>query len=343
MFSHGHLGVRRFIPMEPGRAGERSMAAEIYGWVADAGRRIRPHIRRTPLEPSADLSRENGGQVLLKLENIQHTGSFKVRGAINRIMALDQDQKKAGVVAASSGNHALAVVFGLKRLGVEGVVYLPQGASPQKVRMLESQGATIRFHGSDCEETEAYARRQAERTGRVYISPYNDPLVVAGQGTLALEILDRLPRVDCIMASVGGGGLISGIAGAAKSLSDKTRIVGCLPAHSPAMAASVEAGRIVESDIRPTLSDGTAGGIEAGAITFDTCRALVDDWVLVTEAEIRSAMRRVFDNHRLVIEGAAAVTVAGFLKTARRLRGKTVALVVCGGNIDMALFRTLVC
>ena len=316
---------------------------DIHNLVLAAEKRIRPHIRSTPLEPSADLSAENGGAVWLKLENMQHTGSFKVRGAINRLMALDDDQRKIGIVTASSGNHALATVFGLNRLGIKGVIYLPESASPLKVRMLTELDATIRFHGSDCEATETHARQQAEKAGQVYISPYNDPFVVGGQGTIGLEILDRLPQVDCIMVSVGGGGLISGIAGVVKSLRNGIRIVGCLPSHSPAMAASVRAGRIVDGPTLETLSDGTAGGIEAGAITFDPCRTLVDDWVLVTEDEIRSAMVRVFDNHRLVIEGAAGVTVAGFLKMASRLSEQTVALVICGGNIDVGLFKTLVC
>ena len=149
--------------------------------------------------------------------------------------------------------------------------------------------------------------------------------------------------MDSIFVSVGGGGFISGIAGVVKAFNKQTRIVGCLPAHSPVMAASVRAGRILDVHTRETLSDGTAGGIEAGAITFDPCRTLVDDWVLVNEEEIRSAMIRVFDNHRLVIEGAAGVTVAGFLKMAPQLTGKTVALVVCGGNIDAGLFKRLVC
>jgi threonine dehydratase len=316
---------------------------DIRSLALTAATRIRPHVRRTPLEPSADLGREIGGAVFLKLENIQHTGSFKARGAVNRLMALDPGQRGAGIITASSGNHGLAVAFGMNRLGIRGVIYLPEGASALKVQLLESLGAEIRFHGSTCELTEAYARRRAEETGQAYLSPYNDPLVVGGQGTIGLEIMDRLPQVDCIMASVGGGGLIAGIAGAVKGLHKATRIVGCLPAHSAVMAASVQAGRIIDIETRDTLSDGTAGGVEAGAITFDPCRTLVDDWVLVSEAEIRSAMIRVFDNHRLVIEGAAGVTVAGFLKMAPQLTGKTVALVVCGGNIDTGLFKTLVC
>jgi threonine dehydratase len=316
---------------------------DIFRLARDARERIRPHIRCTPLEPSVDLGEENGGTVFLKLENVQHTGSFKVRGALNRLLALEENEKRAGVVTASSGNHGMATAFGMNRLGIDGVIYLPENASPLKVRALQRLAAEVRFYGSDCEATETHARQQAEQAGRVYISPYNDPLVVGGQGTIGLEILDRLPEVDAIMVSVGGGGLISGIAGVAKAQRRATRMVGCLPAQSPAMAESVRAGRILDVPTRPTLSDGTAGGIEAGAVTFDPCQALVDDWVLVSEAEIRRAMIRVFDHHRLVIEGAAGVAVAGFLKMAPRLAGQTVALVICGGNIDAGLFKTLIC
>lgn len=309
----------------------------------DAHARLRPFVRRTALEPAGDLSRENDGRVLLKLESLQHTGSFKARGALNRLLTLTDREIEAGVVTASSGNHGMATAFGMNRLGINGVIYLPENASPLKVRLLTELGATIRQRGVDCDQTEAYARHQAQAAGSVYISPYNDPFVIGGQGTIGLEILEQLPRVDCIFASVGGGGLISGIAGAVKAVRKQTTIVGCLPEHSPVMAASVRSGRIVEIPPQETLSDGTAGGIEPGAITFDACRSLVDHWQLVTEAEIASAMTRVFDRHRLVIEGAAAVAVAGFLKMAAQVKGKTVVVVVCGRNIDAALFKRIVC
>jgi threonine dehydratase len=316
---------------------------DIHPIALAAAERIRPHVRKTPLEPSVDLGREIGGRVFLKLESNQHTGSFKVRGALNRLLALDADEKRAGVVTASSGNHGMATAFGMNRLAIDGMIYLPENASPLKVRMIDALGATIRFHGADCDRTEAHALGQAQKTGRTYISPYNDALVIAGQGTIGLEILDRLPQVDCILASVGGGGLISGIAGVVKAIRPGTTIVGCLPENSPAMAASVKAGRIIEAPARNTLSDGTAGGIEPGAITFEPCRSLVDEWVLVSEADIRLAMVRVFDIHRLVIEGAAAVAVAGFLKMANRLQGKTAAIVICGRNIDVQAFKSIVC
>ena len=316
---------------------------DIHGLAVEAEKRIRPFVRFTPLEPSADLGRENGGTVFLKLENIQHTGSFKIRGAFNHLMALDENQRKTGIITASSGNHGLAVAFGMQRLGVAGTIYLPEGASPLKVRMLEQWGAVTSLFGADCGATEAHARHQAEQSGRMYVSPYNDPMIMGGQGTIGLEILNRLPDVDCIMASVGGGGLIAGIAGAVKGLRPAVRIIGCLPANSPAMAASVNAGRIVDVKTHDTLSDGTAGGIEKGAITLEPCRDLVDEWVLVSEAEIEDALVRIFDRQRLVIEGAAAVTVAGFIKMAPQLSGKTVALVICGGNIDMDVVKRLVC
>ncbi|HSO20744.1 MAG TPA: pyridoxal-phosphate dependent enzyme, partial [Desulfosarcina sp.] len=277
--------------MNPGQAGGTG-ALDIHGLCLDARKRIRPFVRRTPLEYSPALSRENGGSVLLKLESVQHTGSFKVRGALNRLLALDDGERRAGVVAASSGNHGLAMAFGMRRLGVAGTIYLPENASPLKVRMLEELGADVRFHGTDCDTTEAYARREANITGRTYVSPYNDPLVLGGQGTIGLEILERLPRVDVVFTSVGGGGLIAGVAGSVKAVRREAAVVGCLPEHSPAMAESVRLGRVAAVDHRETLSDGTAGGIEPGAITVDPCRALVDDWVLVPEAEIRDAMVR---------------------------------------------------
>ena len=316
---------------------------DIHALVEDAEKRIRPFVRFTPLEPSADLGDENGGDVFLKLENIQHTGSFKVRGAFNRLLSLSNEERRAGIVAASSGNHGLAVAHGMRRLGIPGTIYLPKGASPAKIAKLEQLGASVEFHGTDCGETETFARQQAFEAGQVYISPYNDPIVLGGQGTIGLEILERLPAVDCIMVSVGGGGLISGIAGAVKAVRPQVRIVGCLPANSPVMAASVEAGRVVDMETHDTLSDGTAGGMEMDAITLAPCRELVDDWALVSETEIKEALVRVFNRQRLVIEGAAAVTVAGFMQMADRLSGKTVALVICGGNIDMTVFKRIVC
>jgi len=310
--------------------------------VRSAEKRIRPFIRKTPLEYSFYLSKATGCRVFLKLENLQHTGSFKARGAFSKITSLDRQERKSGVIAASTGNHALAVAYGLRRLGIEGCIFLPENASPRKIKMLRNYNVDLQFYGRDCGDTESYARDNANKQGRVYISPYNDRRVIGGQGTIAVELMQQISDVDCVMASVGGGGLISGIAGYLKEKKGGIEIIGCLPQNSPAMYDSVNTGYRVSSQILPTLSDGTAGGIEEGAITLDPCRHYVDDWVLVDEVEIQESMRIIFEQHRYVIEGAAGVVVAAFLKIREKLKGKKVALIICGGNIDTGKFDGLV-
>jgi len=310
--------------------------------VLSASKRIQPYIRQTPLENSPFLSDTADCNAFLKLENRQYTGSFKVRGAINKLLSLNPGQKERGVIAASTGNHGLAVAFGLSRLGMHGTIFLPENVSPQKLDRLRRHPFDIELHGVDCEATEHYARRIAEKQGRVYISPYNDPAVVGGQGTIATELLRQRDGLDAVLVSVGGGGLISGIAGYIKASGKTIEIIGCLPRNSPAMYDAVSAGHIVNSEIRPTISDGTAGGLEAGSVTFDLCKQYVDDWVLVTEEEIHGAMRMVFKAHKLVIEGAAGVSVASLLKIKKKFKGKTVAVVICGGNVDMKIFQKIV-
>jgi threonine dehydratase len=310
--------------------------------VLAAEARIRPFIRETPLHYSLFLSKLGRCEAYLKLENLQHTGSFKARGALNKLFSLSAPERRAGVVAASTGNHGLAVAFGATQLGINGTIFLPENASPQKVQALRNYEVEIKFYGNDCEATESHARAEAGKTGQVYLSPYNDPKVVGGQGTIGIEILRQAESIDSIMVSVGGGGLISGIAGYVKGLRGDIEIIGCLPENSPVMYDCVRAGRIVDSVVSPTLSDGTAGGIEAGAITFEPCQRYVDDWVLVSENEIRDGMKFVFEHERFVIEGAASVVVASFAKIKEKLKGRNVILVMCGGNIDIEEFKKLI-
>jgi len=307
-----------------------------------AEKRIRPYIRETPVDHSFYLARAADCQAYLKLENLQHTGSFKVRGAINKLLSLEHGQREAGVIAASTGNHGLAVAYGASMLGMHGTIVLPENASPQKVNVLRRYDLDIAFFGTDCEQAETHARAEAEKSGMVYLSPYNDPHVLGGQGTIARELVHQLTSFDCIMVSVGGGGLISGIAGYLKEAGKDVEVIGCVPKNSPAMYDAIKAGQIVDSPLLPTLSDGTAGGIEAGSITFEPCRRYVDDWVLVTEDEIREAIKLIFEEHRYVIEGAAGVAVASFLKLRHRLGGKNVVVVICGGNIELARFKEAV-
>jgi len=307
----------------------------------EAEARIRKYIRETPLERSVYLSGLGHADVYLKLENLQYTGSFKARGAMNRLLALPESEREHGVVAASTGNHGAAVARSAAEIGVPAVVFVPQDASPSKLRAITQFGAELRHHGDDCAETETFAREHARRHGMQYVSPYNDPFVVAGQGTIGIELARQLERIDTVFVSLGGGGMISGIAGYLKSVQPQVRVVGCSPENSQVMIRSVQAGKILDLPSLPTLSDGTAGGVEEGAITFDLCRALVDGYVTVTEEAIAETLRTFIDTHHMLIEGAAAVAVASYVKLREQFVGRNVVIVLCGGNIGLDTLRTV--
>ena len=310
--------------------------------VEAAERRIRPYILETPCLPSPELSESGTSEVLLKLENQQHTGSFKVRGAFNRLLSLSADELRRGIVTASTGNHGLAVAYALKTLSAPGTIFLPDAVAPTKRQKLAAYDVELKFHPGECDAVELLAREYAREHGLTYISPYNDPQIIGGQGTLGVELLRQLPAVDCVVVSVGGGGLISGIAGYLKSANPRVHVVGCLPENSPVMFESVKAGHIVEYESTETLSDGTAGGIEADSITFDPCCQLVDTWVTLSEQEIIEALGDLYNAHGIMVEGSAAMAAAAYRKTATDLDSKHVAILMCGGNIDAERFRDLV-
>ncbi len=309
--------------------------------VAAAERRVRPLVRETYLEPSPDLSALGSARVLLKLENLQHTGSFKTRGAMSEILSLSEADRDRGVVAASTGNHGAAVAYSLSRLGATGVVFVPEDASPGKVRAIERHGARLRRIAGDPVEAEVQARAYAAERGMHYVSPYNSWPVIAGQGTVGVELERQCQPIDAVYVALGGGGLIAGIAAYLKASNPDLRVIGCSPENSQVMIQSVRAGHIVELPSLPTLSDGTAGGIEQGAITLELCRALVDDYVTVSEDEIRETLVSFMQAHPYLIEGAAAVAVAGYLKTREHLAGQTVVIVICGGNISLDTLRSI--
>ena len=237
-----------------------------------AANRIGPHIRETPLDHSPYFSELTGANVYLKLDNLQHTGSFKLRGAFNKVLSLTPDERKAGCVAASSGNHGAAIAYAMKKLGVTGVIFVPEQTSPTKVDAIRRAGGDVRFFGTDGLDTENHARAYAGENGMAYLSPYNDEQVVAGQGVCGVEIARQLSHVDAVFIAVGGGGLIGGVGAFLKSVNPDVEIVSCQPEASAVMTESVKAGEILDLPSHPTLSDGTAGGIEAGAITFELCR-----------------------------------------------------------------------
>lgn len=307
-----------------------------------AARRIGPHVLRTPLFRSVYLDELNGGEVYLKLESEQYTGSFKARGALNKVLSMSAEEKANGLVTASTGNHAQGFARALAISGDHGMVYLPENAEPSKVEALRHYGVELAFYGDNCLETELHAKQQAADRGMVWVSPYNDPMVIAGQGTIGREILEDLPDVDAVLATIGGGGMMSGVAAWVRAHRPEAQIIGCLPENSPEMYLSAMKGEIVElEDLPDTLSDGSAGGCEPGAVTFDLCCELVDEYILQTETEIADAIRWMVDKHHKIIEGAAGVALGAFMNNAERFRGKKVAIVICGANITTATLKRL--
>jgi threonine dehydratase len=307
-----------------------------------AANRIAPHIRETPLDRSPFFSDLTGANVFLKLENLQFTGSFKLRGAFNKLLSLTPQQRAAGCVAASSGNHGAAVAFAMSKLDTKGVIFVPEGTSTTKVDAIKRAGGDVRFFGTDGLDTEMHAREYAAENGMCYLSPYNDENVVAGQGTCGVEIAKQLPQVDAIFVAVGGGGLISGVGSFLKSVNPTMSVIACQPAASAVMTESVKAGEILELPSQPTLSDGTAGGIEADAITFDLCRTVTDDYVVVSEDQIAEAMRQFIDAHHMLPEGAAGVALAGLRLLADSYKGKNVVVIICGGNISRETLKEVI-
>lgn len=307
-----------------------------------AAERIAPYIRRTPLDHSLHFSETTGANVYLKLENLQHTGSFKLRGAFNKLLSLTDEQRAGGCIAASSGNHGAALAYAMSKLGVHGTIYVPEATSSVKVSAIRRAGAEVRFFGRDGLETENHARARAAEEGRVYLSPYNDEAIIAGQATCGVEIAEDLPGIDAVFIAVGGGGLIAGAGGYLKSVKPGMKVVSCQPSASAVMTRSIEAGCILDLSSEPTLSDGTAGGIEEGAITFELCRNTIDEYVLVSEAQIADAMRAFIDSHHMLLEGAAGVALAGLLVAGDRYAGQDVVVIVCGGNISRETLRTVI-
>ncbi|HEY7181570.1 MAG TPA: threonine/serine dehydratase [Blastocatellia bacterium] len=302
--------------------------------ITEAESRVRPLVRETPVDRSLHLSRLGNCDVYLKLEHLQHTGSFKLRGATNKVLSLDEEQLRGGVIAASTGNHGMGVCYAARHAGAAATIYLPRDVSEQKLATIKHLGGIPVLAAGDCLEAEYSAREAARKSGQVFISPYNDLQVIAGQGTTGLELARQLERIDVVFVAVGGGGLIAGIAAYLKSAGPHTRVIGCWPENSRALYECLRAGRIIEVPEEPTVSESTAGGVEEGSITFTLCQQLIDDYALVSEAEIIEAMRLILDKERWIIEGSAGVAVAAYLKEPEKYAGQNVAIILCGRNIS---------
>ncbi len=309
--------------------------------VEQAYARSKVYIRNTPLEHSPYLSQLIDGVVYLKLDNIQKTGSFKFRGAVSKMTSLTETEKASGVVTASTGNHGAACSLAMSLLDIKGKIVVPENVHKNKVENILNLGGDVEYFGCDCLNAEERAREISETTGATYISPYNDPAIICGQGTMGVEIHKDLDSVDSVFISVGGGGLISGVGGYLKSKNDNLNIVGVSPKNSCVMYESLKVGKQLDLPSKDTLSDGTAGGVEFGSITFALCQEIIDDFVLVSENEIANGICIGVEKHHQLFEGAAGAAVAGFLKQIDQLKGQTVVIVMCGGNISSEVLKSI--
>lgn len=302
-------------------------------------------VHLTPLTVSPTLSALTGGTIYLKEENRQVTGCCKARSAFYMLSTLSPTQKQQGVVTVSTGNNGIAMAWAMQQLGLPGVVFLPHTVTAYKVQTIQRSAVEIIFHGDDIVEAEVAARAYAAQNQLTFLSPYNEWGAIYGQSTIAAEVAQQLAalgqQADCMLVPVGGGGLISGIAGYFDAIHAATEVIGVQPANSAVMAHSVKAGRLLDLPSLPTLADATAGGVEQGSITFDFCCRLVADYILVDEAELRQAMLLLYQQHGIVVEGAGALAVAGLVQQKARFAGKTVVLLLCGANIGEAQWTQL--
>ncbi|WP_428407329.1 threonine ammonia-lyase [Hyphococcus sp.] len=306
--------------------------------VRAAAERIAGRIKRTPLVHARKLSAITGADIYLKLENLQYTGAFKERGALNKLMLLSNADKKRGVIAASAGNHAQGVARNAAALGIPAVIVMPVTTPDVKVRQTRELGAEVVLTGHDFDEAKAAAAKIEKERGLVFVHPFDDADVIAGQGTVALEMIEDGPKFDAMIVPIGGGGLIAGMALAIKDLSPETEIIGVQAALFPSMANAIDGGK------RETGGNTLAEGIavkEAGALTRQIVRDCVDDIVLVDERILERALSILMMEQKLLVEGAGAAGLAAILAEPERFRGKTVGLVLCGGNIDARLLSMI--
>lgn len=305
--------------------------------IQDARKRLAGKIYKTGMPRSNYLSERCKGEIFLKFENMQRTGSFKIRGAFNKLSSLTDAEKRKGVVACSAGNHTQGVSLSCAMLGIDGKVVMPMGAPKSKVAATRDYSAEVVLHGENFNDTIAKVSEIVEMEGRIFIPPYDDPKVIAGQGTIGLEILEDLYDVDNVIVPIGGGGLIAGIATAIKSINPTINIIGVQSENVHGMAASYQAGEITNHRITGTLADGCDVS-RPGKLTFEIVRELVDDIVLVSEDEIRNSMIALIQRNKVVTEGAGALACAALLsgKLDHYIQGRKTVCIISGGNIDLS-------
>jgi len=300
------------------------------------------NARKTPLVKSFYLTSKTGGEIYLKLENMQLTGSFKFRGAFNKISQLTNEEKERGVIACSAGNHAQGVALSSHLLGIKSKIVMPTSAPQAKVDATRGYGSEVILYGDTFDDAKAKCEEIIKETGETYLHPYDDVEVMAGQGTIGLDILDDMWDVDTVIVPIGGGGIISGIAVALKSFNPSINIIGVQADNVHGMKASYDAGRILEHYEAPTIADGCAVKIP-GNLTFEIVKDLVDEIVTVSEEELEVAMKDLLQRGKAVVEGAGALATAALLagKVDKYVQGKKVVAVISGGNVDLKRISTV--
>jgi len=304
--------------------------------------RIQPLVKKTPLILSKYLSDFCSSKVYLKLENQQITNSFKVRGAMNRMLSLTPEEKQKGVLAVSSGNHAQAVGAAAKHLKIPAKIIIPKNTPKNKIEKIRKYDVILELYGADYDEAEVYAREVSKNDERVFVSGYNDNYIAAGQGTIGIEISEQLASVTDVLVPVGGGGLISGIAVAIKTLLPNTNVIGVQTEASPAFYESLKAGKIVDVEMSDSVADGMWGGIEQGSITFEIVQKYVDEVLIVKEDTIKRAISLLWNEDSQRVEGSAAAAIAPILENSSKFKGKNIVAIMSGGNIDEGLFQKLI-
>ncbi|MFC7140940.1 threonine ammonia-lyase [Halosimplex aquaticum] len=310
--------------------------------VLDARERVAETARHTPLDYSHTFSAMTGADVHMKLETFQRTGSFKIRGATNKIATLSDGEQDSGVVTASAGNHAQGVALAATRIGVDSKIVMPEHAPVSKVQATRNYGAEVVLHGADYDEASERAHEIEREEERVYVHAFDDPMVMAGQGTIGLEILEDLPEVETVVVPIGGGGLVSGIATAVKAKNPDARVIGVQAEGASSVADSLQKGEVVARDSVDTIADGIATR-KVGAQTFDVIRERVDEVVTVSDDEVAVALTTLLERGKTLVEGAAAVALAAVLEGAFEYDDDEVVVpVLSGGNIDLNVLTTVV-
>ena len=310
--------------------------------IYEAQRRIAGIAIRTPLIEAPALAERVGALVYLKLENLQPTGAFKIRGAANKLLSLSDEERGRGVITVSSGNHGRAVGYVARRLGVRAVVCMSAHVPRHKADAIRNLGAEVILEGESYQAAEQVALDLEERLGLTLIPPFDDPDVIAGQGTIGLELVEELPALDTVVVPLSGGGLLSGIALAVKSADPRIQVVGVSMERAPVMFHSLKAGQPIEMEEEKTLADALVGGIGLdNRYTFEMVKAYADETLLVTEEEIADAMAFAFNSHRLVLEGGGAVALAAILHGKTKTTGQCAALVISGGNVEMPILAKI--